>query len=635
MAEAQVQATALALSGLQLAVFEYLAPGRFAGVNALPAWFSHLVPADNDIDHVSCLTDHFPALEGFLPLAEEFWTMSSTNALQSDFWTETDEQGTEYHLLAFAVTADSRHFLVLERADATYIEHQQLQIYAHEMEIQYKTIERLNAEVQRATRAKSDFLATMSHEIRTPLNAILGMADLLAETSLSAEQHRYVEVFQKAGANLLGLINDILDLSKVEAGQMELEALDFELAEVIARVLELTRAKASLKGLEVGSELKSGVPAMLVGDPLRLRQILLNLLGNGMKFTEHGRLDVIVEPDPAGGDAGALLFRVRDTGIGIPADKLDSIFENFSQADTSTTRKYGGTGLGLGISKRLVELMHGRIWVESTVGAGSSFLFTAKFGVSEQPVPAPTVVQSTQPAVELAASHILLADDSEDNRFLLEQYLKQSPCILEIAENGEIALEKMKSRHYDLVLMDAHMPVMDGYGATRAMRAWEAEHALRPLPILALTADAFKEAMVQSAAAGFTAHLTKPIAKATVVAAINRYALVCDRPAAPIPVAEPQQQPVLSLSSFEERYLRNVAKSLGEVRIAVAAADYGTIQRVGHNLHGTGGSFGFPRITEYGSAMEQAAMVQDMTAIRGALDQLEGYVGQVLPVEKI
>jgi hypothetical protein len=179
------------------------------------------------------------------------------------------------------------------------------------------------------------------------------------------------------------------------------------------------------------------------------------------------------------------------------------------------------------------------------------------------------------------------------------------------------------------------MPVMDGYGATRAMRAWEAEHALRPLPILALTADAFKEAMVQSAAAGFTAHLTKPIAKATVVAAINRYALVCDRPAAPIPVAEPQQQPVLSLSSFEERYLRNVAKSLGEVRVAEAAADYGTIQRVGHNLHGTGGSFGFPRITEYGSAMEQAAMVQDMTAIRGALDQLEGYVGQVLPVEKI
>jgi signal transduction histidine kinase/DNA-binding NarL/FixJ family response regulator len=633
MADAQVQATALALSGLQLAVFEQLAPGEFVGVNVLPAWFSHLVPADADVDHASCLTDHFPALEGFLPLAQEFWTTLSTNVLQSDFWTETDAQGTEYHLLAFAVNAGSRHFLVIERADATYIEHQQLQLYAHEMEIQYKTIERLNEEVQRATRAKSDFLATMSHEIRTPLNAILGMADLLAETSLSAEQRRYVEVFQKAGANLLGLINDILDLSKVEAGQMELEAVDFELAEVIGRVLELTRAKASLKGLEVGSELKPGVPPMLVGDPLRLRQILLNLLGNGMKFTETGRLDVIVEPDPTGEDAGALLFRVRDTGIGIPGDKLDSIFENFSQADTSTTRRYGGTGLGLGISKRLVELMHGRIWVESTVGVGSSFLFTAKFGVSTQAVPAPSAPQSMQPAVELAASHILLADDSEDNRFLIEQYLKHSSCILDIAENGEIAFEKMKSRHYDLVLMDAHMPVMDGYGATRAMRAWEANNALRPLPILALTADAFKEAMVQSAAAGFTAHLTKPIAKPTLVAAIQRYALACDRPA-PIPVAEPEPQPVLSLSAFEERYLRNVAKSLGEVRIAEAAADYGTIQRVGHNLHGTGGSFGFPQITEYGAAMEQAAKDQDMSVIRSALQRLEGYVGQVLPADR-
>src|ERR1700722_4514311 len=160
MANALTQATALALSGLQLAVFEYRAQGIFTGVNALPAWFSNLVPADADIDHASCLTDHFPALEGFLPLAEEFWTTTSTEALQSDFWTETDAQGTEYHLLAFAVTAGSRHFLVLERADATYVEHQQLQLYAHEMNIQYDTIAKLNEEVQRATRAKSDFLAT-------------------------------------------------------------------------------------------------------------------------------------------------------------------------------------------------------------------------------------------------------------------------------------------------------------------------------------------------------------------------------------------------------------------------------------------------------------------------------------------
>ena len=628
------QAAALAVCGLQMAVFERVSEGSFAGVNALPEWFLRLVPADADVDHAECLTEHFPALEGFLPVAEEYWVTSSSEPLQSKFWTETDSDRTEYHLLAFATKANERQFLVIERAEATFVAQRQLQLYAHEMGIQHEKIERLNKEVERATRAKSDFLATMSHEIRTPLNAILGMADLLAETGLTEEQRKYVTVFQRAGANLLGLINDILDLSKVEAGQMELESVDFDLEEVIGRVLELTRAKASTKGLEVGFDLKEGVPRMLVGDPLRLRQILLNLLGNAMKFTETGRLDVIVVRDPEGADSGDLRFGVKDTGIGIPADKLGSIFENFSQADSSTTRKYGGTGLGLAISKRLVELMSGRIWVESTLGIGSTFLFTAKFGVSTRLPTAsvPHVAQRT--GLAIPAAHILLADDSDDNRFLIREYLKSSPCMLEMAENGEIALGKMKARHFDLVLMDAHMPVMDGYTATRAMRAWEASQALRALPILALTADAFQEAVEHSAAAGFNAHLTKPISKATLVEAIERYALVCDRPEKIQPLASPPPAVEIPLSAFEERYLKNVLKSLHEVRIAVAAADYVTIQRVGHNLHGTGGSFGFPLITEYGTAMEQAAKDQAMDAIRVALGQLEALVDRALPPEK-
>jgi len=625
-------AAALLLSGMQFAVFEWDVLGHFTLVNATPIWFDRLTARQPAVDPTA-LTEHFPALEGFLPMAEEFWQTASTERLQSDFWTEADAEGSEYHLLAIAVTVAPRHFLALERADATYINHQQLQLYAHEMAIQFETITRLNREVERATQAKGEFLATMSHEIRTPLNAILGMADLLAETHLDAEQRRYVDVFQRAGANLLGLINDILDLSKVEAGHLELESVNFDLAEVIAGVLDLTRVKASAKALTLGSSLSDDLPPMLIGDPFRIRQILINLLGNAMKFTDVGRLDVEVSRDPEDEHVGALLFRVKDTGIGIPPEKLGSIFENFSQADSSTTRKYGGTGLGLAISKRLVELMGGRIWVESTLAQGSTFLFTVKLGVCDLTslVTAGTheaAARAIASPTDLPAAHILLADDSEDNRFLIQEYLKRSLGILEFAENGEIALGKMKCRHYDLVLMDAHMPVMDGYAATRAMRIWEQQHGGCHVPIIALTADAFKEAADQSLAAGCDAHLTKPIAKATLIEAIRRHALACDQPSQPL--AAPLAEPESSLSALAPRYLENMNKQLTALRLAESLEEYDTIQRVGHNLHGTGASFGFPLITEVGIALEQAAKDRAMTEIRAAITEFQEHLEHLL-----
>ncbi len=639
----RADAAPVVLSGMQLAVFERDKDGRFEVVNEYPEWFLRLAPTAAE-DTAPNPTEYFPALEIFLPLAEDLWASGSVAQFQSEFWTETDSEGTDYHLMALAVATGGRRFLAIERADTTYIRHQQLQLNAHEMVMLNETIHRLNREIERTTQAKSDFLATMSHEIRTPLNAILGMADLLAETGLNPEQQRYVEVFQRAGGTLLALINDILDLSKVEAGHLELEAADFDLSEVVSRVLDLARGRATSKGLQIGSSLAQGVPRMLVGDALRLRQVLLNLLGNALKFTASGRVDIEVERDPEDAEPGALLFCIRDTGIGIPQEKLGSIFENFTQADSSTTRKYGGTGLGLAISKRIVELMGGKIWVESTVGEGSRFLFTAKFVVLERQAaaavtqaPDDRIPATSAAANEVPAIHILLADDSEDNRFLIAEYLKRSPCILDVAENGEIALGMMKSRHYDLVLMDAHMPVMDGFDATKAMREWELGNGSAPLPILALTADAFKEAAGQSAAAGFTAHLTKPIAKSTLMEAIRRHASSCDRPAAMQPAEKNlERQSTMDASVLEPsigalapRYLKNVEKELAKLKAAQAAEDYPSLQRIGHNLNGTGGSFGFPRITELGARIEQAAKDRAIDQIRPAIEELASYLAQV------
>ncbi len=630
---------ALVLCAMQFAVFERMSLGVFSFVNDAPAWFLQLVSEDDARASAITLAEHFPMLEVFLPIAESFWKTTSSERLQSEFWTESDAAGTEYHLQAFAFNSltpgsgeqgEMHRFLVLDLADATYNERQQVQLYAHEMSMSYDTISRLNQEVERATRAKSDFLASMSHEIRTPLNAILGMADLLSASELNEDQRKYVAVFQRAGSNLLNLINDILDLSKVEAGHLTLEAIDFELADVVGRATELIRVRALEKGVAVTSAIAPGLPPWFIGDPTRLRQVMLNLLGNSMKFTDQGSLHVGVQQDPDDPEPGHLRFSISDTGIGIPADKLTSIFENFTQADTSTTRKYGGTGLGLSISRQLVELMQGRLWVESDLGKGSTFFFTAKFGVSDRQDA--TVTAGEGPAVpattsaDLAPMHILLADDSADNRFLIQAYLKGSACALEFAENGEIALAKMMSEHYDLVLMDAHMPVMDGYEAAAEFRAWERETGRPRLPVLALTADAFKESIERSVQVGFNTHLTKPIRKATLVEAIQKYALACDRPGDAPGITVYVDSAIAEIAPI---YLQNIRADLGRLLEAEQTGDFETIRTLGHNLKGTGASYGFDRISEIGAVMEQAGKDKLLEPARTCIAEFKIYLENV------
>ncbi|MDZ4729889.1 MAG: PAS domain S-box protein [Xanthomonadales bacterium] len=491
-----------------------------------------------------------------------------------------------------------------------------------------------------ANRAKSDFLARMSHEIRTPMNSIIGMADLLWDTPLSQEQREYVQIFRKAGGQLLGLINDILDLSKVESGQLLLECVEFDLGEVLSSTIDMMANRAQQKGLELTLHIDPEISTLIAGDPDRLRQVLINLIGNAIKFTEKGAVTVWVEPDPENPDpanlgTSALRFAVRDTGIGLPEEARESIFAPYAQVDTSTTRKFGGTGLGLAISRRIIELMQGRIWVESTMGNGSTFYFTAQFaaGLKRSNPPQASSVEdhSAAPARILPARakalRILLAEDSSDNLVLIQSYLKTGGYQVDVACNGAVALEMVISGSYDVVLMDVQMPVMDGYSATRQIRQWETENQVAPVPILALTAHALPEGVSKSLDAGCTAHLTKPIRMTTLIDAIEQHAPVraSDDPVFvskdPVVVSED-----MGLASLIPGFLLNRRQDVAAIAIALEQSDYEAVRTLGHNMKGSGAGYGFARISEIGASLEHAAQSRATGEIRTQAGELVEYL---------
>jgi len=382
---------------------------------------------------------------------------------------------------------------------------------------------------QAATVAKSAFLAGMSHEIRTPMNAMLGMADLLWDSRLGAEQREYVRILRTTGNSMLKLIDDILDLSKVEAGRLTLESVDFDLRESIANTVEALAIRAREKGLELTCEVDPTVPAAVIGDALRLRQILFNIVGNAIKFTERGSVAMRVRAEAGARGGSTIYFAVTDTGIGIPPDRLREIFEEFTQVDSSTTRKYGGTGLGLAIANRLVHLMGGSIEVQSEIGRGSTFRFAvlmtpvapASADTRAADLQARPPARSAAGATQWRALRILLAEDAEDNRALIRAYLAKTRHVLDTAEDGAAALEKYRTGDYDLVLMDVQMPVMDGHSAARAIRDFERQSGRPRTPIFALTAFAFRDDAEKTRAAGCDGHLTKPIKKATLLALLE------------------------------------------------------------------------------------------------------------------